>query len=112
MYVRMTFVVPVEIVDQCKALAEAIAGDSGYGMFETPLSPTGQAPATHMVSSGLVLTELADVLGSAASLYAAAANAGIEVTQQEVNAIYSAATISDADPLIVLDSLNLQIVSE
>ena len=47
-------------------------------MFSVPASPTGELPATHYVSSGLITTEFAVLLGDTQLLSSVAESAGLD----------------------------------
>ena len=55
--VFVTIIVPADSVESARAQAATVNG--GAGMFTCALSPTGNAPATHYISSGFVSQELA-----------------------------------------------------
>jgi hypothetical protein len=52
MDVFRTIIVPADNVEAFRTQAATVPG--GEGMFITPLSPTGQEPATHYISSGFI----------------------------------------------------------
>ena len=62
MYVYLTMTVPAALQAQCNALSEAAAGAAGRNVWTTPLSPTGEAPATHYIASGAVGDDMAYLL--------------------------------------------------
>ena len=49
-------------LDYARELAATVAGPSGSGMWTTPLSATGQEPATHWISAGLISEDFAALL--------------------------------------------------
>lgn len=57
-----TFICPAASVTPARAAAAAIEG--GAGMLERGLSATGEAPATHYISSGFVRPAIHDALVS------------------------------------------------
>lgn len=61
----------------------------GEGMFVTPLSSTGQYPATHYISSGLIPEELDALLAATPD-----------------------ADISDEEPFVAMERLGLQMINE
>jgi len=99
-WVHRVMIVPAQLVDLCRQLAASF--ESGSGMFMTPLSPTGQAPATHYISSGAIWEQFADLLASPEAL---SQGAGIPIEQAQ--AILGACTVSEADPWSVLGELGL-----
>ena len=62
MYVYLTMTVPAALQAQCNALSEAAAGAAGRNVWTTPLSPTGEEPATHYIASGPVGDDMAYLL--------------------------------------------------
>lgn len=59
-------IVPVDWKPLAKALAEGIAGrPETLAMWMAPFSPTGQLPATHYVSAGMIHDTFAELLGDA-----------------------------------------------
>jgi hypothetical protein len=48
----LTFIIPAALQDKSRKLSRALHGEPNYEMFVTGLSPTGQLPATHYISSG------------------------------------------------------------
>ena len=55
-------IVPDGFVLLARALASGIAGASAQGMWSVPLSVTGEAPATHWISVGLMDEDFANLL--------------------------------------------------
>jgi hypothetical protein len=98
-------------------------------MFITGLSASGNAPATHYVSSGPISDEMAALLpcksvtvdtegqqtitttpGHPELVPALAAKAGITVTRAQIDALYAAIDVSDQEPFIAMARLGLQVV--
>lgn len=71
-------------------LAEPPAADN---MWTTGLSPTGAAPATHYISSGLIDIQFAALLGASASTYAVDQAMGGSVSLADIQALYAAAPL-------------------
>ncbi|TXH45831.1 MAG: hypothetical protein E6Q92_03035 [Burkholderiaceae bacterium] len=99
-------------------------------MFTTPLSPTGEAPPTHYISSGLIEASFADLLPLTSVIYAEdgtpsietrpgnvaltvqlAADAGLPITEAEVSALLAAVDVSDQAAEDALARLGLKIIS-
>lgn len=99
-------------------------------MFTTPLSPTGEAPPTHYISSGLIEQPFADLLpltsvtyaedgtpsietrpGNVALTVQLAADAGLPITEAEVSALLAAVDVSDQAAEDALARLGLKIIS-
>ena len=124
-YVNFTMVLPVAHAPLARALAAHLAGPPGEGMWVTGLSPTGEAPATHYVSSGPVGAEFDAMLTDADALWGAVQMAtatgmagpanGPAVTQADCAALVESAEVVDLDDEPVFetfDRLGLNIVSE
>ena len=60
-YIHRTMIVPDVIVEQVRALSASF-GPAASGMWTTPLSPTGELPATYWISTGQVGTEFAAIM--------------------------------------------------
>lgn len=67
-------------------------GAGGEGMFVTPLSSTGQYPATHYISSGLIPVELDALLATIPDIdisdddaFTAMARLGLQIVNVEVS---------------------------
>ena len=99
-------------------------------MFTTPLSPTGEAPATHYISAGMIEEPFADILpltsvtydeegmpsietrpGDIALTVQLAADAGLPITEAEVSALLAAVDVSDQVAEDALARLGLKIIS-
>lgn len=68
-------------------------------MFQTGLSPTGAAPATHYVSSGLINPAFGGVLQSASALRATVVAKGGTVTLAKCQALVAGSDVSGAAKL-------------
>jgi Na+-transporting methylmalonyl-CoA/oxaloacetate decarboxylase beta subunit len=79
-------------------------------MYETALSADGTLPATHWISSGLILQDFATMLENPAIVYGAAAQAGIDLPQDSIEALLSQCDISDESAEAALARLGFQIV--
>lgn len=122
-YVHRCIIVPAEHVVLARVLCETLAGPGGSGMFTTPLSQDGHAPATHYISSGLIEDNFAALLPLDAMvddvwtrtyaglpetivrLYNATDNP--PVTLDQVTAVFATADVSDEDPHAAIARLGL-----
>lgn len=104
-YVHRCLIVEASIAEQARQLAVALAGEPAAGMWLTALSPTGEAPATHYVSSGMIEDTFVGILESAAVLAAAAG-----ISEAEAEALLAQADISQAEPFEAFERLGLQII--
>ena len=124
-----TIVIPASVALNARALCNGLAGTAGDGMFLTGLSATGNAPATHYVSSGTISDEMAALLpcktvtkdaegndvvttspGMPAAVPALATKAGISTTKAKITALYASIDVSDQEPFAAMARLGLQIV--
>jgi hypothetical protein len=101
-------------------------------MWLTGLSATGNAPATHYVSTGLISPEFAMLVpeqvweqdengdwamtsstpGDPVMCYQMCIAGGLTVTQAQVNAVYAAADVTEQEPFVAFARLGLQMVQE
>lgn len=88
-----TFIVPADIADAARSLGECLT-PAAANMFNTPLSPTGEAPATHYISSGLIDDVWTAPLSDAAILYGAAQQGAA------ARGLILTATLTDAQRLL------------
>ncbi len=63
-----TIIIPASVQPNARALCKGLAGVPGDGMFVTGLSATGQAPATHYISSGPISEGMAALVVGGRSL--------------------------------------------
>ena len=123
-----TIVIPAALQSKAQGLCKGLAGIAGDGMFTTGLSATGNAPATHYVSSGPISDDMAALLpctsvtqvdgkdvvttspGQPAAVPALAAKAGITTTPAQINALYASIDVSDQEPFQAMARLGLEIV--
>jgi hypothetical protein len=103
-------VVQDAIASQCRSLAAQLPG--GAGMWTTPLSATGAAPATHWVSSGLVWPQFADMLASPEALVDGLTQMGIACDLATAQYLLAHADVSTEQGQVALARLGLQIVQE
>ena len=106
-WTHRTIIVPDAVVIPARMACEALAGAGGSGMYQTPLSPTGELPATHWISSGLIEQSFADLLASPDALAAVATQAGLDPAP--LVAIVATADISDEPADVALARLGLQL---
>lgn len=127
-----TMIVPAEEVELARALAAAITGDAGSGMWATALSVSGEMPASHYISSGMIDAEFAALLplttvgeviddvatpdvtapGEPGVLAGLASQAGLTVTVDQVAAVLDAANVMDLEPFAALEIAGLRIAQE
>ena len=126
-WVYRCMVVRAEDVVVARTIAEGISPVAGAGMWNVPVSPTGQAPATHYWDAGSIGPEWGPMLplktyeyvdeewvvtatypGDSAMLWAACQQYQIPVTQQQVLDLYANSDVTEQEPQVVLARLGLQ----
>ena len=127
-------IVPSDYRDLASSLATALGGLSGEDMFTVGLSATGEDPATNYVSTGYIAAEFATLLpldtyttetdpvtgqpvvvhthtdGNAAMVTQLANEAGLQVTEQEVEDLFNVVDVTEQEPFTAFARLGLQIV--
>lgn len=124
-WVHRCMIVPVDHVDLARSLCATLAGEGGSGMFTTPLSPTGDYPPTHWISSGLIEDAFADLLpllsvdvtdaplaGHPDHVCTLAHDAGMAVSYDDIVRLLAAVDVSEQAPAEALDRLGLAMASE
>ena len=127
-YTNLTIVLPKAAQALAQGLCVAAAGEAGAGMFTTSLSPTGEAPATHFISSGAVESKFAAILpigtvttadevttiersaGDVAAVIQLAADAGVAVDLATVGGLFAALDVSEQPPFAAMARLGLRLV--
>ena len=117
-------IVPNEQVELARTLAETIVGPAGYGMWTTPVSKTGIHPPSHWISAGLIDPNFAQLLplitvgeevvvspGDAPGMVRLAAEAGLDVSLELIEALLQNSDVSEQDPFAALTRLNLKIAN-
>ncbi len=107
-----TMIVPAALAPLARALAAGVSPVGGQGMFTAGLSPTGQAPATHYCSTGVIDARFAPLLTDATLLYQACQVAGAQVTQAQCDDLVSQSDVSQEPPFEAFARLGLQLVNE
>lgn len=129
-YTNLTITLPKAAQTLAQALCTAAAGEAGAGMFTTGLSATGEAPATHFISSGAVETQFADILplstittvdevetversaGDVDAVIQLAKDAGQTVDAKTIGGLFAALDVSEQPPFVAMARLGLQLVTE
>jgi len=102
MWLKKTMIVPSAQVSTCRALAVALAQEAGANMWLTELSPSGNSPATHFISSGMIQDNFyaymtdPSLLSQVSGMSLAAATS-----------VLSDCDISDDEPFVALERLGL-----
>ena len=118
-------IVPDALVTYAREISAAVAGPAGEGMYTTPLSATGQEPATHWISAGLISEDFAALLplttypedaepittpGNPDAVAALANEAGYTTTPEQVQALFDASDVTEQEAHEVMARLGLQMV--
>lgn len=122
-YVQRCLIVPAAYAPLARALCDGLApGGSGSGMLLTGLSATGQAPATHFVSEGMIEDTFAYLLpltsfdaegtpatapGQPETIVTLADGA---VTLEQVNALLAAVDVTEQEAFVAMARLGLQMI--
>ena len=129
-YTNLTIVLPKAAQALAQGLCVAAAGEASAGMFTTGLSATGEAPATHFISSGAMEAKFADILplstittedevetvskttGNIGAVIQLAADAGVAADLATVGGLFAALDVSEQPPFAAMERLGLQLVTE
>ncbi len=112
MTVYRNMIVPAEHAPLARLLAATVAPDTGCNMWIAGLSPTGQPPASHYFSEGLIGDDFAAFLGRPEILVSLCSEAEdpVIVDPEAVTALLSAADITDQPPAVAFARLGLQVI--
>jgi hypothetical protein len=110
-YSFRTLIVTAANAPLARALAAGLT-PSGAGMFTAALSPSGNPPATHYVSTGPMDADLMAALASANALYAACQAAGANVPLATCQKLVAESDVSAEQAFTALDRLGLKLVQE
>lgn len=125
-----TLVVPTANVELARQIAASF-GPGGEGMWTTPLSASGSDPATHYISTGYVPPDYGYLVplqtwaqeedgtwvmtgsepGDPVAVYTAAVAQGVVCTQADVDALFTAADVTEQEPFVAMGRLGLQIIN-
>ena len=112
-------------VQFARDLCASVAGPAGAGMFTAPLSATGQEPATHWISAGLIAGDFSALLplttypedaepittpGNPEAVATLANEAGYTTTPEQVQALFDASDVTEQEAQQVMVRLGLQMV--
>lgn len=125
-----TLIVTASTAPLSRELAASF-GPGGAGMWTTPLSATGNEPATRYISTGLIPEEFAHMMptqvwevdengqwimtssvpGNPQAVWAAASQAGVQCTLAEVQNIFDTADVTEQEPFVAMGRLGLKIIN-
>lgn len=126
-----TLILPAAVTPLAREIAATLS-PGGIGMLTTGLSPTGEAPPTHYISSGLIAPEFAHMLpeqvweqdedgawvqtgstpGNPEAVHAVCTAAGMELTLAQVEAIFAVSDVTEQGPFEAGARLGLVMVQE
>ena len=127
-YTNLTIILPAAAQALAQGLCVAAAGEAGSGMFTTGLSATGEAPATHFISSGAMEAKFAGILplstittedevetvskttGNIEAVIQLAADAGVAVDLATVGGLFAALDVTAQDPFAAMERLGLRLL--
>ena len=130
LYTNLTIVLPAAAQALAQGLCVAAAGEASAGMFTTGLSPTGEAPATHFISSGAIEAKFAAILplstitmvdevetvsktsGDVEAVIQLAKDAGQTVDAKTIGGLFAALDVTAQDPFAAMERLGLRLVTE
>jgi hypothetical protein len=127
-----TLVTTAATTPLARDIAATLSPTAGQNMWLTGLSATGNAPATHYVSTGLISPEFAALVpeqmweqdengdwvqtgstpGDPVLCYQMCIAGGLTVTQAQVDAVYAAADVTEQEPFVAFARLGLLMVQE
>jgi hypothetical protein len=120
-----TIIVPKAKQALSQSLCAGLAGNAGAGMFVVGLSATGNAPATHYISSGLIDDSFANLLpltsvdskgvstttsGNSAGVVYLASQKESVIKLEQIAELFSAIDVSEQPPFIAMARLGIEIV--
>ena len=126
-----TLIIQADTADLAREIASTLS-PAGSGMWTTGLYSDGKPPATHYISTGYIGPEFAymvpqqiylqdesgawqlvETLPGNPEAVTQACNAnGLEVTLEQVQAIFDTADVTDQDPFVAMQRLGLTLVQE
>ena len=124
-----TLILPAEVTPLAQEIAATLS-PAGQNMWTTGISPTGTAPGTHYISSGLIGPDFAHMVplqvweldedgqwqlvrtepGNPQAVTDACNAAGLAVTLEQVEAIFAAADVTEQEAHEAMARLGLQMV--
>ena len=127
-YTNLTIIIPAAAQALAQGLCVAAAGEAGAGMFTTGLSATGEAPATHYISSGAVEAKFAAILpitsveqaeeepvitkttGNLDAVMGIVVDSGASIPEAVITNLFDQLDVSSQDPFNVTNRLGLQFI--
>jgi hypothetical protein len=128
-YIFRTLLVAAQDVELASTIAATLGPASSQGMFQTPLGPTAEGPATYGASSGYIdpvwallvpcgtwayqdgaWVQTAYAPGNPQAVVDACAQAGLTVSLADVQGIFARCDVSEQDPWTAFGRLGVTIV--
>lgn len=126
-----TMILPAAVTPLAREIANTLS-TAAQGMWTTGLSPTGAEPATPYISSGFITPEFAFMVpeqfwaqdeagewiqtgstpGDPVAVYEACTAAGMMVTQDEIDAVFAVADVTEQEPFVAMGRMGLVLVQE
>lgn len=130
MDVYRNLIVPADQAPLARLIAATLDPVNCQGMFTTGLSPTGDEPATHYISSGGISEGFAALVpftvwaqdpdgqwvevshnpGKPVKTFELCIQAGLEVTLEAIEVMYSSADVTAENPWAAMARMGLQLV--
>jgi hypothetical protein len=125
-----TLIVTAADAPLARDIAVTLSPEGGKNMWLAAYSADGSEPATHYVSTGAISPEFAALMpdqtweqdengnwtmtdsvpGDAAMLHGLCVAAGMTVTLQDIDAVFTASDVTEQEPGVALTRLGLQAV--
>ena len=105
--INVTMIVAAAVVTSASTMCSQLAGEAGSNMFTTPLSTTGQLPATHYISAGFIASYLYDAMLNPQMIVDMSNDT---ITLPQITALLSQCDVSLEYPAIALARLNLHLI--
>jgi hypothetical protein len=133
MDVYRNLIIPADQAPLARLIAETLDPVNCQGMFTTGLSPTGDEPATHYISSGGISEGFAALVpftvwaqegdppqwvevshnpGHPAKTFELCLQAGLEVTLEAIEVLYASADVTAENPWAAMARMGLQLVRQ
>jgi hypothetical protein len=131
MDVYRNLIIPADQAPLARLIAATLDPVNCQNMFTTGLSPTGDEPATHYISSGGISEGFAALVpftvwaqegdppewvevshdpGKPVKTYELCLQAGLEVTLEAIEVMYASADVTAENPWAAMDRMGLQLV--
>ena len=125
-----TLIVPADQAPLARLIAETLDPVNCSDMFQTGLSPTGDEPATHYISSGGISQNFAALVpfsiwqqdpegqwkeldhtdGQPEVTYKLCQDAQLDVTLEQIKTLYASADVTAENPWLAMSRMDLQLV--